>query len=519
MHRSRVWGVLVCFIFDLEGLGTIVIFFSIFALGMKKFFVSNLIFLLGLNILIKSFWILGIDRSVQNALPSGEYGMYYALLNFTWLFNIFLDLGISNFNTRTIAQNPCVAKKYMSGIIPLKLLLSGLYAVVIGLVAWILGYNHSAFRLLMWLCLFQILSSIVVYLRSNISALLLFKTDSILSVLDKSLTIVFCSVLLWTPWARKWFSVETFVIVQVVSMFLTAIVALCICLKHNGKMRLKWNKKFMLAVLRYGFPFALLTLLMSFYNRLDSVMLERMLKDNGVASEIYASGFRLVDSVNMVAYLFSVLLLPLFAKLIKEKADVREIVRISFHILVLISFGFAIVSWFYADELMQLLYTKHISESAEVYRVLCFCFIPVSMTYIFGTLLTANGSLRKLNIVALSGVCINIVCDLLLIPFFKEIGSAYACLSAQIFTAVVQIIIALKIFKIKVSGVYCIRILGFVASLFAVAFLIHTLQWNWILRLGVSLMLFCVLSIVFKLFSIKDLLQLLEHKAKDKQTL
>ena len=91
---------------------------------MKKFFVTNLFFLLALNILIKSFWILGIDRSVQNAVSAQDYGVYYALFNFTYLFNIILDFGIVNYNNRMIARHTNLLSKYFARIIPLKIILS-----------------------------------------------------------------------------------------------------------------------------------------------------------------------------------------------------------------------------------------------------------------------------------------------------------------------------------------------------------------------------------------------------------
>lgn len=49
---------------------------------MKKKFVTNLAFLIGVNLLIKPFWIFGIDRTVQNSVGAVDYGIYYALFNF-----------------------------------------------------------------------------------------------------------------------------------------------------------------------------------------------------------------------------------------------------------------------------------------------------------------------------------------------------------------------------------------------------------------------------------------------------
>jgi O-antigen/teichoic acid export membrane protein len=472
---------------------------------MKKFFITNLIFLLTLNILIKSFWILGIDRGVQNALPASEYGVYYALFNFTMLFNILLDCGITNFNNRIIAQNSILLKQYFSKIIPIKIMLSVAYIIIVFIVATISGYNSYDCYLLFWLCLIQIFSSIISYLRSNISALMLFKTDSVISVLDKALMIIICSFLLWGNVLKGKFKIEYFIYAQVVSLFLTLLVALCICLIKTGFIRIKWNWQFIAVIFKYGFPYALLALLMSFYNKMDSVMLERILPDNGVASGIYASGFRLIDAVNVVSYLFSVILLPLFAKMIKEKQKINDILKISSHIIILVTVSFVIISVLYSNELMALLYNKHIVESARVYRILSFCFIPISLTYIFGTLLTANGSLKKLNIVAALGMILNIGCNLILIPKFKEVGSAYTSVIAQSITAILQVIIALKIFKIRFSLKYALKLSSFVVCLVLIGVLIHIISINWISKIIISLCLFVISSFIFNIFNIKEI--------------
>ena len=73
---------------------------------MQKKFFSNLIWLIFFNLLIKPYAIFGIDAEVQNRVGTETYGMYFTLLNFTLLFNILLDVGITNYNTRYVAQYP-----------------------------------------------------------------------------------------------------------------------------------------------------------------------------------------------------------------------------------------------------------------------------------------------------------------------------------------------------------------------------------------------------------------------------
>lgn len=476
---------------------------------MKKFFVTNLFFLLALNILIKSFWILGIDREVQNALSADVYGMYYALFNFTYLFNIILDFGITNYNNRTIAQHTQLLKKYFARIVPLKFALAAIYFIIILIAGAFLGYSSYQIKLLSWMCITQVLQSFISYLRSNITSLMLFKTDSVISVLDRSLLIVFCGIFLWNDSLRAIFTIDHFVYIQTLTMFITFLVALIVCLSKTRLLKLKWNFAFNLHILKDGLPYALLGLLMACYNRMDSVMLLGLVDDGGVSSGIYASGFRLVDSANMVAYLFSVILLPLIAKMIKTNQKINSVVGAAFHLLLIITLGFVAVSLCYSTELMELLYNKHIAESAKVYRILSFCFIPISMTYIFGTVLTANGSLKYLNLIAGLGMIMNIGLNFILIPLFKENGAAMTSLITQSVTAILQAWLALKIFKIKFEWRYCLKIISFIVIVFFISIFARQLELNWVIKASITLVLIVLASFFVKIFRIKEIKNLL----------
>lgn len=478
---------------------------------MRKFFVTNLFFLLTLNILIKSFWILGIDRGIQNAVSAQEYGVYFALLNFTFLFNILLDFGITNYNNRMIARHTNLLKKYFARIIPLKILLSVLYMLVVIVSGLCLGYDCWQTKMLFWMCLTQVLSSFISYFRSNITSLMLFKTDSIISVLDRFLLIVVCGFMLWNSRLRQNFSIERVVYAQFLTMLITFLVALSVCLAKTGFVRMKWNKAFGFLLLRDGLPFAVLGLLMACYNKMDSVMLLSLVDDNGKSSGIYASGFRLVDSANMVSYLFSVILLPLFSKMIKENKKITDVMGAAFHLLLIITTVFVAISLLYSRELMELLYNKHIEESAEVYRWLSFCFVPISMTYIFGTLLTANGSLKYLNIIAGLGMLMNIGLNFILIPLFQQNGAAITSLITQTVTAALQAWLALKIFKVKFDWKYCLKIVFYVFAVAVAAVAVrYALSASWIVKTAVSLVLFVVMAFAVRILSFKDVKSLVE---------
>ena len=175
---------------------------------MQRKFLTNLGLMLFLNLLVKPVWIFAIDRNVQNVVGAMDYGFYFDLLNFSFLFNILLDLGITNFNNRNIAQNQQLLNKHFSAIVVMKFLLALVYIIIAFGVAFLMKYKADQMRLLVWLAFNQILTSFILYLRSNVSGLLMFKTDSILSVLDRILMILFCSILLWGHITASKFRIE-----------------------------------------------------------------------------------------------------------------------------------------------------------------------------------------------------------------------------------------------------------------------------------------------------------------------
>ncbi|HQW57282.1 MAG TPA: polysaccharide biosynthesis protein, partial [Saprospiraceae bacterium] len=90
---------------------------------MRKKFSLNLLFLMGLNLLIKPLYIFGIDIKVQNTVGTAEYGLFFSIFSFTLIFQIILEWGLNNMVRRDIAESPSLAAKYLSQLLSFKLFL------------------------------------------------------------------------------------------------------------------------------------------------------------------------------------------------------------------------------------------------------------------------------------------------------------------------------------------------------------------------------------------------------------
>jgi len=415
---------------------------------LKKHFITNLSLLIFLNLLIKPIWFFGIEVGVQNRVGEEIYGFYFSLFNFAFILNMLLDMGINNYNNRAIARDHKLLKGNLAAIVPLKLFLSVIYAGVVLISGKILGYSHAQFQMLGILVFNQFLSSFILYFRTNISGLQLYRTDSLLSVMDRTLMILFTGLLLWGNISSKPFQIEWFVYAQTISYAMTLFTSAAIVRVRSGSFARLVNFSGSLKILRASYPFALLLLLMALFNRVDSVMLERMLDNGWEQTGIYAQSFRIFEAATQFSFLFAMLLLPMFSRMIQLKQSVNELIRIALSLLMATSLSAALVSNFYKFEVIDLLYRSNAQYSSTIFGILMIGFIFVSISYLYGTLLTANHSLRQLNITAALTVVLNMGLNLILIPRYQALGAAISSLVSQAFFALVQVVLAIRLLKI-----------------------------------------------------------------------
>lgn len=472
---------------------------------MQKKFITNLALLLLLNFLIKPFWIFGIDLEVQNMVNPEEYGVYFTLFNFSLLFHIILDLGITNYNNRNIAQHPQLLTKYFSGIVVFKLLLAVAYFIITFSVGFVLGYDSSRFHLLLFLSINQLLVSFIQYLRSNVAGLQLFTLDSLLSVLDKTLMIIFCSVLLWGNLFNIKFGIKWFIYSQTLAYVITAFVVFVIVLIKSKKITFKLDFPFLLVMLKQTLPYALLVLTMTIYYRLDAVMLDLMLEDGEKQVAIYAQAYRLMDASTQIGVLFAALLLPMFARMIKMKQRLGGLVKLSFSLLFIPAIVLAIISFFFSANIMDLLYKVDTVHSSEILRVLMGCFVAIAITYVFGTLLTANGNLKQLNRIAVGGMLLNVLLNWVLIPYYQALGSAIASLITQFLVVVFQLIVVKRIFQFNIDFKFIGSILLYILLLFFVVKGIEVYLSGFLLQLIAVLLSSLILALLLKIINIREM--------------
>ncbi len=482
---------------------------------MRKQFAFNLTFLIVANLLVKPFWIFGIDRVVQNRLGAAEYGTYFALFNYSLLFSVLLDLGLNNFNNRSVARSPQRLNSYFGNLLSIKILLSAGYFLVALAFAFVSGFNEIQFKLLLLLLLNQALLTLILFFRSNLQALHFFKTDSFISVSDKLIATLVCGLMLAGSNLIP-FSIWSFVLAQTFALFTTAIISGIIVAAKAGFQFQFWKKQFTLKVLKATFPYALLVLLMGFYNRVDAVMLERLLPETGaIQAGIYAASYRVFDAANQFGFLFSTILLPLFAVNFRKKISNAKLFDFGLKTIALFAVGVSVVAFTYSDFIVGLLYHSNSKNWIAIFKITMLCFIPASLTYIAGTFLTAKGELIALCKISAAGMLFNIAMNFWLIADYGALGCAIAALATNVLMLALHLVLVSKN-GIAFASIPVLKIVLFAAVIFSSAFLIHNLS----IVLSFQLLLLGIAGIaaafIFRILSLNELADLLKSKLQSK---
>lgn len=483
----------------------------IYMRSMNREFLLNVVFLIFINLLIKPLYLFGVELSIQNRVAEGMYGLYFNLLSLALVFQIVNDLGIQYYNNRHVAQHSYLLPKYFPGMLLLKAWLGLAYLALLLLAAWLWRYEAEVYPLLLPIAANQMLLSLVLFLRSNISGLAMYRTDSLLSVLDRLLLIIVCGGLLIT---LSEFRIEWFVYAQTFSLAVTAVVAFAVFHGRLGRLRFRFRPALLLLIVKKSAPYALSVFLMAAYTRIDGVMVERLLPQGRLEADVYASAYRLLDAGSMLGFLFAGLLMPMFARMLKSGETLKPLFRMSLQLIWAGSVTLAVAIFFFRNEIMMALYTNATNYSGQVLGALMLTFVSVSCLYIYGPLLTANGSLRRMNRIFAVGIVLNVVLNAIFIPRYGALGAAVVTFVTQTFVALAEARLAHRILPLPFEWRLTLQL-----ALFAIGttgfgyFFYYQLDGPWLFRF-VGCSVSCLLwAIATRLIAWQSIRKLLASKA------
>lgn len=482
---------------------------------MRHLFAKNLLFVLGVNLLVKPFWIFAIDRTVQNKVGHEAFGTYQPLFNLCLIFQILLDFGINSYNSKTISEAPALLHRRFPPMLTARLLLVGVYSMVVFGAALLAGYNHPAdLSLLAGIILMQAFNYLMLFFRSNVAALQRFRLDGLLSVIDRGLMIVVCGSLLLIPVTAAHFSIYTFVWVQLICYAAAALLALLALQRISDvRLRLSFRLAELRVIIRQSLPYALLVFLMAVYMRSDSLLVARLSGTGGrEEAGIYAAAYRPLDAFNMMAVLLAGILLPLFGRMLAQKENVAVIVRLCMNLLFPLSVLASLLALAYGAGIMRLLYPVSGMYEGQVFSWLMTALPGYTVLYIYSTLLTAAGKLKTLQRISLLGIVVNVGLNVFLVPRYHALGAAISAGLTMTVLGICFIAAAHRHVSLPHNPRWISAQAGFGLLMGALTYFLWLLPFAWEVRLLLTGCTGMLLLLPFRFIAVQDIRLLLKKR-------
>jgi len=390
--------------------------------------------------LIKPVWII-LENLVQNKIGHEEYGLYSALFSFGFIFLILTDFGINYFVTKSIARNASETVPLFSQVALFKVVLTILFPVFCTALGYLWGYKDDQLVFLFFLSLTNSLLQLILFGKAILQGKQEFYLDSYLGIMDKFLLALFTFLLLIT----STISLEAFIAARLASAVITVGMGYYFMKKVIGILSLTFNWGKIKEIIISSLPFASMAVLYSLNDKIDQVLLERLL--GNTATGLYAAAYRWLDATMMYIWI----IMPIFFARFPFYKDDQQQVQKLFNAAQVISAIPVILAasfvFFYPEVLVYFLKNSSEAELDVIKQLLIILFISLLLNgffNIYSTYLNAMGYVKVVNISIIISVLVNIALNFMIVPIYGVVASAWItvistlilCLFAFIFTGV-----------------------------------------------------------------------------------
>lgn len=373
---------------------------------------------------------------IARYLGAEGYGQFAFAMNFSSLFFIFSDLGVSTLAVKEIARNHNIAKKYLDNIAALKLFLSILTIFLLCFVVSFLG-KPFAINLMVYLFSGYILISSVSEFMS-----------SVLNAYEKleyvALSIIIRGVVLFALISLFVFldlGIYYIILAYLFGTLCSLVYLIYILRKKIFKFTLRFDLSFITALLRRASPYALSLAFASIYLSIDSVLISHFIGDIEVG--YYSLGYSLIIAFYVFPAIITKVYFPRMSIYFNsDKPKLRYLFKSLLIKLCIAAVLLVIFLYYISTPLFLFLYGSEFGDSIIVFQLLLFALLLKFVSFPCAFLLLA---VDKQNIrVGIQGfsALFNLVTNIIFIPKYGFLAAAGTTIASEFMLAILYYSVA-----------------------------------------------------------------------------
>jgi O-antigen/teichoic acid export membrane protein len=416
-------------------------------------------------------------KVITNYLSVDGYGLYTKIYNYLSIFAVIADLGLYTITVRELTKyedDPRMVAKISWNVLSLRTLS---WVIIIGLslaiAPFLSGYDtRAAYIGIAIASLFTLAglvnSSLMSYLQATLRTEFTLVANTSGKLLTFGLIILFASVLypavtdVSTPLsgeARGYFFSSEWRLALIMlaglagNILMTALTWWYV--SRYQKVRFAWDTTYIRHIIKISLPYWVALFLNVIFFKVDTILLsvmeDRSIADTAVA--LYALPMKLVEVGMMYGTIFLNSLLPILTSAI-EKWDDAKFRKMTRHALLLLFWGWifgAGILYFWAETVIRIISTEDFIttrvlgySSVDALRIVAPIFLVYFISSLYTYILIARWEQKKMMYINAFIAVLNIIWNIIFIPMYSFIGSAWVTLVTQVFLLVLTYIVVKK---------------------------------------------------------------------------
>lgn len=364
-----------------------------------------------------------------------QSGQFQFVLSFTTLFGVIIDFGIQQYVIKKISEDKSSAKKYFTNFFGVEVVLSGLVYAAMLLVAKFNGYEPVVYKAIMVSGLGVALHGLTYPFLAVMSAYMDLKKVAIINFLNSAINIAVIFTVIFTS-----ASIVLLVSQQAIFAIAALVIYYRLVQKYIGKPDILHSLKtadpvLIKSILKAAIPFAMLVGFSTIYNRIDVVLITKLL--DYTQTGLYTAAYKFFDLIAFFPAVVSHALYPAFAALMSTKniPAVRDLLERYMRFMIALALPIAVGGMLLSRQIIVLLAGEQFAPAAPVLAVLVWA-PAVLFMYVVANSIVVSQLTRVAMWVTGVNMALNILGNIILLPRIGIVGAAIMTLVSEFFQGV-----------------------------------------------------------------------------------
>ena len=346
--------------------------------------------------------------------PFGS-GQYQFVLSYVLIFSTVVDFGVQQFMTKRMSEDEANTKKYFHNFLTFEIISAFvLYALLLS-IAYFKGFEPVVFKAVAITGLGMVANALCYPFLSVLTARQDLRKVALINFVNSlvNITIIFLAI-----WLQKY--ILFLASIQLIFGILDLVLYRIFITKHIEKPEVfsafkNFDFSIITNIFKSAWPFVLLVGFSAIYNRIDVIIIARML--DYTQTGLYTAAYKFFDILNFFPASVSHVLFPALAVLMAKNliSEVRLTLEKYLKLMIAIALPVAVGGMVLSVSLMGIIAGKEFADSAPVLAILIWA-VAILFIYIPVNALIISQLTKKAMAITGANVVINILGNIILIP-------------------------------------------------------------------------------------------------------